>query len=182
MSVYIFLADGFEEVEAIAPIDLLRRAGVEVKTVGIGGTTVTGGHGVPVIADMSGDKFVLPSDAQMVVLPGGGTGTQNLMQSAVVEDVLQAAQQRGIYIAAICAAPTVLHKYNLLQTKRVTAFPSVQPSLTGSMVTGNAVEVDGKIITARAAGVALQFAHALIECLKGKPKADEVLAGLYPEF
>lgn len=178
---YVFLAEGFEEIEAVTPIDILRRAGVTVYTVGVGGKVIAGAHGIPVTADLDGEGFVLPQQADMVVLPGGGGGTENLKKSPLIETVLRQAAERDIYITAICAAPTVLHKYGLLTGKRVTAFPSVQASLTGSEVTGSGVEVDGKIVTARAAGVALQFGHVLAGLLVGKEKADEVLHSVYPE-
>lgn len=180
MTAYVFLADGFEEIEAMAPVDLMRRAGIKVCMVGVSGAEVTGGHGIQVAADMVGDGFVLPEDAGLVMLPGGGDGTKNLGQSPVVDKVLRDAQSRGIVIAAICAAPTVLHAKGLLDGKRVTAFPSVQEQLANAEVTGAAVEVDGNIITGRSAGVALAFAHALIQALAGRDKADEVLASVYP--
>lgn len=179
-TVYVFLAEGFEEIEALTPVDFLRRAGVEVKTVAIGANPVKGGQGIQVMADIAQEDFTLPQDAAMVLLPGGGLGTQNLGGSALVQQALQAAGQRGIYIAAICAAPTVLHKYGLLQGKTATAYPDVQPQLTGSNVTGAGVEVDGNIITARSAGVALQFAHTLAAIVAGAATADEVLESLYP--
>lgn len=178
--VYVFLADGFEEIEAITPVDVLRRAGVEVCTVGVTGTEVTGAHGISMRADVAGNDFTLPEDAAMVVLPGGGQGTQNLKESPLVARILADAAARGIYIAAICAAPTVLHQAGLLQGKRVTAFPSVQASLVQSQVTGGGVETDGNIITARSAGVALAFARQLAALLVGAAAADEVVANLYP--
>lgn len=178
---YVFLADGFEEIEAISPVDIMRRAGVAVVTVGVTGKAVTGGHGIVVMADVDGTAFVLPDNADLVLLPGGGTGTENLAKSDMVAGVLATAAQRAILIAAICAAPTVLHKAGLLQGKRVTAFPAVQGQLTGSHVTGAAVEKDGNIITGRSAGVALPFSHALVEALAGLQKADEVIEKLYPE-
>lgn len=181
-NVYVFLADGFEEIEAITPIDFLRRAGINVVTVGITGSTVKGAHNIFVSADVDGAGFVLPADAEMVVLPGGGTGTQNLQASRVVKHALQQAAKRNIYIAAICAAPTVLHTYGLLTNKQVTAFPTVQAQLTSSIVTGKPVEIEGKIITARSAGVALQFAYALSSLLAGQNKTDEVYKNLYPEI
>lgn len=180
-TVYIFLADGFEEIEAITPVDILRRAEVEVKTVGVTGATVTGSHGVVVQADINGADFTLPGDANMLVLPGGGLGTENLGKSLVVKQALEAASAAGIYIAAICAAPTVLHKYGLLQNKTVTAFPSVQAELTSCNVTGGAVETDSNIITARSAGVALQFAERLAAVLVGDEKAKKVVDSVYPE-
>lgn len=179
-TVYVFLAEGFEEVEALTPVDMLRRAEVPVQTVGVTGKTVTGSHGIPVVADVDGEGFALPQDAAMVVLPGGGPGTENLKQSPMVEAALNEANARGLYIAAICAAPTVLHKYGYLKGKTATAFPSVQGQLAGSTVTGKAVEVDGKVITGRSAGVALEFAHALVTAMAGGAKADEVVEKVYP--
>lgn len=177
---YIFLAEGFEEIEAVTPIDVLRRAGVTVVTVGVTGKTVPGAHSVPMVADMDGEGFILPQDADMVVLPGGGLGTQNLAASGMVAEVLAEAARRDIYIAAICAAPTVLHKAGLLKGRRVTAFPDVQKELVGSVVDGGPAVVDGKIITGRSAGVALKFAHELAQLLVGQQKADEVVENLYP--
>lgn len=179
-TVYLFLAEGFEEIEAITPIDILRRAGVEVKTVGVGGKTIKGSHDILVEADLFGDGFRLPADADMVLLPGGGLGTENLQKCTMIAQVLADASERGIYIGAICAAPTVLHKAGLLQGKTVTAFPSVQNQLTGSNVTGGAVEVDGTIITARSAGVALSYAKTLAALLVGEEKAEDVVANIYP--
>lgn len=180
-TVYIFLADGFEEIEALAPVDFLRRAGINVTTIGIAGKTVTGSHGITVLADEYNADFVLPQDAAMIVLPGGGDGTANLMESELVAKAIKAAREHDLYIAAICAAPTVLHKYGLLDGRTVTAFPSVQAQLSSSNVTGAAVEIDGKIITGRAAGVAWQFAHALTLVLASKDVADATLQQLYPE-
>lgn len=179
-TVYVFLADGFEEIEALAPVDLLRRAEVNVVTVGVTGKTVTGSHGIAVVADAEGKDFVLPEDAVMVVLPGGGLGTENLGKSPMVQEVLQKAQQSGLWIAAICAAPTVLHKYGLLDKKKATVFPAMQAEMPNSLVSGNAVERDGNIITARAAGVALEFSHALITAVCSREKADAVVQSIYP--
>ncbi len=172
---FVFLAEGFEEVEAITPVDLLRRAGVEVTTVGVGGQTVTGAHGIPVVADVPAEGFVLPKDAALVVLPGGMPGTVNLGKSPVVKSALHAAAGQGAVIAAICAAPTVLWQEGLLQGKRFTAFPGKLENATGA-----AVETDGNLVTARSAGVALAFAHALIKALLGGRAADETLAQTHP--
>lgn len=179
-TVYVFLAEGFEEVEALTPVDVLRRAGIPVCTVGLGGRMVKGGHGICVQADVDGADFTLPEDAAMVLLPGGGLGTQNLAASPVVAEALRRAAERDIFIAAICAAPTVLHAAGLLAGKRATAYPTEQAALAGAQVTGRAVEADGKIITGRAMGVALGFSHALVAALAGKEKADEVIDAVYP--
>lgn len=180
MAAYVFLAEGFEEIEAVTPIDLMRRAGIEVRTVGVAGRVVKGSHGIPVEADLTGEGFALPADAELVFLPGGGLGTENLGKSDLVAEVLREAAIRDLYIAAICAAPTVLNKAGLLNGRRVTAFPDVQGVLTDSQVTGDGVEVDGKIITGRSAGVALAFARALVAALAGEEKAAATLAALYP--
>lgn len=180
-NVYLFFATGFEEIEALTPVDILRRGGINVKTVGVGAKTVTGSHGVQVVADLDGQGFTLPEDAAMVVLPGGGLGTENLAESEMVSAAIQEAAKRKLYIGAICAAPTVLHKEGILGGKRVTAFPAVEEKLTGATYTGGPVEIDGNIITGRSAGVALQFAKTLLTALTGADKADEVMANLYPE-
>ncbi len=181
--VYVFLAEGFEEIEAFTPVDVLRRAGVNVTTVGVTGGQVPGAHGIVVRADVDGAGFTLPQNADLIMLPGGGPGTENLAKCDMIVAVLAEAAQRGIIIAAICAAPTVLHKAGLLAGRLVTAFPSVQKELTGATVTGAPVSVDrngGTIITARSAGVALLFSHALVLELLGAQKADETIASLYP--
>lgn len=180
-TVYIFLADGFEEMEAIIPIDFLRRAGCLLTTIGVTGKIVTGAHGIQVAADIEGENFVLPKEANMVVLPGGQPGTDNLTNSQVVKKMLEAAILQKCYIAAICAAPTVLHKYGIVKAKNVTAFPSVKNTLTDCVYTGNAVEVDGNVITARSAGVAFPFAFKLAQLLVGQETAQKTMNNLYPE-
>lgn len=173
--VVVFLADGFEEIEALTQVDILRRAGAEVVTVGVTGQTVQGAHGVPVIADVPAEGFTLPLDTQMVVLPGGGPGTENLKKSETVKQALAEAAEKGLVMGAICAAPSVLFQQGLLEGKRYTAFPGVLENASGQ-----AVEVDGNIITARSAGVALQFAHALVAALLGPEVADQTIQSVYP--
>lgn len=179
-TVYVFLAQGFEETEAVTPVDLLRRGGVPVVTVGLAGRAVTGAHGITLQADMDGADFELPADAAMVVLPGGGEGTENLRASAVVAAALAEAAARGLWIAALCAAPCVLHAAGLLRGRRAAAFPSVRRRLAGALVTDAAVEVDGNIITGRSAGVALGFGRALLAALRGEEPAERVVAQVYP--
>lgn len=179
--VYVFLADGFEEIEAITPVDFLRRAGADVNLVSLfeKDTMVVGAHGISIKADISAGGFVLPPDAEMLVFPGGG-GVELLRQSSFIRQVLEEAVNRGIYIAAICAAPLLLQDNKLLQGKNVTAFPAVQSKISGANVTGQPVEVQGNFITARSAGVALQFAHVLCAKLLGEAAANKVLESLYP--
>lgn len=159
--VYVFLADGFEEIEALAPVDILRRAGLTVKTVGVGGRVVTGSHGIAVSCDEVAGETALP-DMQAVVLPGGMPGTVHLEKSADVQAALDCAAEQGCLIAAICAAPSVLGHRGMLQGRRATCFPGFEPELTGAVVTGDRVTVDGCIVTARGAGAALEFGFQLV--------------------
>ncbi len=173
---FVFLAEGFEEIEALTPVDILRRGGVEVVTVGVTGKTVTGSHGIPVVADCGPEGFALPQDAALLVLPGGMPGTLNLAGSPLVRAALETAVQTGALLGAICAAPTVLQEAGLLEGRRFTAFPG---KLEGA--TGAAVERDGKLITARSAGVALAFSKALLAALLGEETAEKTVGLVYPE-
>ncbi len=171
--VYIFLADGFEEMEAIAPVDILRRGGVSVTTVGVGGKQVTGCHGISVLADcvLTDQTF---EDAQMLILPGGLPGADNLRQSQGVCQALVSAYERGAYLGAICAAPYVLGQLGLLRGRRVTCYPGFEEQLLGATPTGEAVVVDGTIITAKGPGVCDQFGYQLLSCLKGEACSGQV--------
>ena len=175
--VYVFLAEGFEEMEALAPIDLLRRVGVEVTTVGVGGKLIKGAHGVGFTADSDGEDLDF-SDVDCVVLPGGMPGTTNLDASPMVEACLMKAAEKNALIAAICAAPSVLGHKGLLKGKKATCFPGFEEDLLGALHTGAPVEKDGNIITARGAGVALDFALALVAELKDETAAKELQESL----
>ena len=175
--VYVFLAEGFEEMEALAPIDLLRRVGVEVTTVGVGGKLIKGAHGVGFTADSDGEDLDF-SDVDCVVLPGGMPGTTNLDASPMVEACLMKAAEKKALIAAICAAPSVLGHKGLLKGKKATCFPGFEEDLLGALHTGAPVEKDGNIITARGAGVALDFALALVAELKDETAAKELRESL----
>ena len=170
--VYMFLANGFEEIEALCPLDLLRRAGVEVKTVAVGGDAlrVTGSHGITVLADMD-EKDFADEAPEMVILPGGMPGSTNLDNSAVVDAAIRAALANDAYLAAICAAPMVLGKRDILQGKRAICFPGFEEYLRGANVAAERVVRDGKIITAAGMGVALDFGLALVAALCGKDAA-----------
>jgi len=172
--VYILLAPGFEEAEALVPADLLRRAGIEVALTALEGEEVTGGHQITVRADLSLDRVDLDR-ADMVVLPGGGVGVQNLGRSAAVEGLVREAAARGIPLAAICAAPTLLGRWGLLEGKRAVCYPGMEDQLTGARVCrdSGAVE-DVKLVTGRAAGSAFDFGLKLVEVLSGTDKAREV--------
>ena len=155
--VYVFLANGFEETEAIAPIDILRRCELDVVTVGVGEEVITSSHGISVIPDITEVDFVPSEEIDMIVLPGGMPGTLNLEKSRTVQEAIDYCTENGKYIGAICAAPSVLGKKNLLKGKKATCFPGFEDFLLGAEFTGAPVELDGKIITARGAGVAVEF-------------------------
>ena len=171
--IYMFLANGFEEVEALAPLDLLRRAGCEVTTVGIGGDMIVGSHRIAVQADIP-DTMFRDARPEMIILPGGMPGTKNLDASRTVDTALRAAASSGAYLAAICAAPMVLGKRGYLEGKTATCFPGFEEHLAGATLAQNGVRVvtDGKVITAAGMGVAVEFGLALVRALKGDDAAD----------
>lgn len=177
--VYILLAPGFEEAEALVPADLLRRANIETALVSITGEPVPGSHGVTVTADTDLDGVDL-SKADMVVLPGGGPGYKNLGKEPRVERLVKETAEKGLWMAAICAAPTLLGKWGLLTGKEAVCYPGMEEGLTGAQVrAASGVVVDGKIITGRAAGSAFDFGLALIEALEGEGAAQQVRNGIY---
>lgn len=168
--VYVFLADGFEEIEALTPVDFLRRAGVEVVTVGVGKKEITGSHNIKVIADITAEQ-ANPQNADMIVLPGGIPGTPNLQADRYVQNAIDYMIGNDKYVAAICAAPSILGEKEILKGKKATCYRGFEDKLIGAEYTGEAVCVDGKVITARSAGVAREFALELVEALKGKKAA-----------
>ena len=172
--VYLFLANGFEEIEALCPLDLLRRAGVEVTTVGINGAeTVMGAHGICVHTDLP-DTMYRDSKPEMIILPGGMPGAKNLDESRVVDTALRAAASSGAYLAAICAAPMVLGHRGYLNGKRAICFPGFESKLAGATLSDQRVVRDGNIITAAGMGVALEFGLTLVAALKGNETAEEL--------
>ena len=176
--VYILLAPGFEEVEALAPADLLRRAGIETALVSLDGAPVPGSHSITVTADITLDEVDLDK-ADMVVLPGGGPGYKNLGKDPRVEELVRKAVKRDLWVAAICAAPTLLGKWGLLEGKQAVCYPGMEEGLVGAVPPklGN-VARDGRIITGRAAGDAYDFAAELIEALLDRAAADRVLEAI----
>lgn len=171
--IYLFLAQGFEETEAIAPLDLLRRAGAEVKTIGVGGKRITGSHGIEVTADLEDGQIDL-EDLEMMILPGGMPGTRNLEHSPAVRASIAHCVQNGKKIAAICAAPSILGHMSLLSGHRAVCFPGYEKDLTGAEVKMDPVCVSGNFITARGAGVAVLFGLKLVEVLYGKQESDKI--------
>ncbi len=177
--VYVFLAPGFEIIEAMTPIDYLRRAKAEVRTVAVGAQNkiVLSSHGIPVIADID-ESEVDMNACELVVLPGGMPGTLNLEASETVQAALDHAAANHIPVGAICAAPSVLGHKGMLEGKKATCYPGFEKDLYGADHTGAPVETDGLIVTGRAAGNANQFAFALIERLYGKEAAEAVKASV----
>jgi 4-methyl-5(b-hydroxyethyl)-thiazole monophosphate biosynthesis len=176
--ILIHLADGFEEIEAITPIDVLRRAGCEVETVSVNGrNTVTSRRGVIVQADKQFNE-VNYDNADVILLPGGQPGADNLNKHTGLKKQILQYHSEGKILAAICAAPLVLGSAGVLKNRKVTCFPGTEPMLTGAHCTGKAVEVDGNIVTGKGPGVALKFSLALVEILVGKDKSDELKAAM----
>ena len=178
--IYMFLANGFEEVEALAPLDLLRRAGCEVTTVGVGGgDMIVGAHGIAVGADIP-DTMFRDSKPEMVILPGGMPGTRHLDESRTVDAALRTAFNSGAYVAAICAAPMVLGKRGYLQGKKAVCFPGFEEHLKGAILQPEGVKVvtDGKVITAVGMGVAVEFGLSLVRALKGDEAATALRSAI----
>lgn len=175
--IYVFIAPGFEEIEGIAVLDILRRAGLDARSVGIGGTTITGSHGIAVECDLS-DAQAVTEELVMIVLPGGMPGTRNLEASPVVQRMIDHAVEQDLWIAALCAAPSILGHKKLLEGRRVTCFPSFESELGAAVYTGNRVEVDGKLITGKGPGAAVAFALQLVAGLKGTEPAGSLEASL----
>lgn len=174
--IYMFLANGFEEIEALMPLDLMRRAGLPVKTVGVGSLDITGSHGITVKADMLDSDFS-DNSPECVILPGGMPGTTNLDASPVVHKALDLALENNSLICAICAAPMILGKRGILKGKNATCFPGFEEYLEGANVGGRAVR-DGQVITGVGMGAALEFGIEIVAALKGRAEADKLFAAV----
>ena len=172
--VYVLLAEGFEEVEALTPVDLLRRAGVAAKLVGVTGKTVIGSHGIGIETDLIMDEADW-NMADMIVLPGGMPGTTNLYADNRVTDAVQKCYDEGKYIAAICAAPSViLGGMGMLKGRKATCYPGMEDGMIGATPLKRACVVDGRMITACGVGGALDFGCALVSALCGEEKARKI--------
>lgn len=174
---YVFLADGFEEVEALAPVDILRRAKLDVKTVGVTGREVTGSHNVTVKADIALSD-VQTDDIEGVILPGGMPGTLNLEKSQGVIDAVKYAYENQKIVAAICAAPSIFGHLGYLDGRKATCFPSFETELKGAEYTAAHTETDGNVITAKGAGCAVEFGHAIVSKALSKEAADKVIGDM----
>lgn len=175
--VLILLAPGFEEIEAVTAIDILRRAGVEVTVAGTVEGPMEGSRRVKLLADLSIGK-VAGGDYDMIVLPGGQPGTNNLAKDERVGRILKEAAAKEKYISAICAAPSILASAGLLAGKKATSHPSVQERMEGADYSEARVVIDGKWVTSRSPGTAMEFAFALVRLLVGEEKAKEVNQGV----
>ena len=172
--VYVLLGTGFEEVEAIAPVDLMRRAGISVLTVGVTGKTVYGGHNIGVEADITIDQMDL-TDLEMIVLPGGLGGVASARACQPALDAIRFAWENGKFVAAICAGPTVLADLHITDGKQATCYPGCESGMGGAnMVSETACVRDGNLITGTSAGCAVSFGLALVEALKGPETAKAI--------
>ena len=172
--IYMFIAEGFEEIEALCPLDIMRRAGIEVTTVGIGRKEITGAHGITVRTDICSREYSRVKDFDMIFLPGGMPGTLNLANSKPVIESIRRAVENDKYIAAICAAPSILGDMGLLEGKEAICYPGFEDRLTGATISKNRVALDGKILTAAGMGAALDMGLKIVEIYRGKEKADEL--------
>jgi len=179
--VYVMLADGFEEIEALTVVDVLRRAGIDVSTVSISDSkTVTGSHKIPVISDiLLGDADL--DNAEMVVLPGGMPGTENLYNNHVLEKSLAHRVKNEKWIAAICAAPIILGRRGYLKGMEAVCFPGFEEELDGASVKSDKVVISNKIITSKGPGTALDFALTIVSVLKDENTARKLKAGMQAE-
>ena len=173
--VYMLLGTGFEETEAIAPLDLLRRAGVSVATVGLNGKTIFGGHGIGVTADMEIGEMDL-TNLDMIILPGGLGGVASIRACTAAMEAIRFAWENGKYVAAICAGPTVLADLGITDGKNATCYPGCESQMGNANMVCEAAVRDGKLITGTSAGCTILFGLALIEALKGQAEADRIAA------
>ena len=170
--VYVFFATGFEEIEGLTCVDLMRRADIDVTTVSVTGErTVVGSHKIPVQMDKLFDEVDF-GQAQMLVLPGGGPGTKNLEACEPLMQQIDAFYASGKYIAAICAAPSIFGHRGILKGKRACAYPCFEDHLEGAAVTAGPVEVNGNVITSRGMGTSIPFGLAIAGVFCGQDKAD----------
>ncbi len=168
----LLLADGFEEIEALTPLDVLRRMGADIKTVSIQGPYVTGAHGIQVLADLTAAELDVESVSHLI-LPGGMPGAANLDASTITDTLIAKVQRSGGIIGAICAAPFILGRRGLLQGKKAVCFPGFEDQLIGATVLYDTpVAIDTSIVTAKGMGAALPFSYALAEKILGKSRGE----------
>ena len=180
-TIFVFLAEGFEEIEALTPVDVLRRAGLAVQTVSVmDGQVVVGAHGVPVVSDLMFDE-INPESAEMILLPGGLPGATNLDAHEGLSQLILNFAAAEKPLAAICAAPLVFGNRGLLAGKKATCYPGFETYLQGAEYTAALVEKDGNFITGKGPGAALEFAFAIVEKYCGIGKVNELKQGMMIE-
>lgn len=171
--VYVLLGTGFEETEAITPIDLMRRAGIPVQTVGLNGKVVYGGHGIGVEADITVEKMDL-NNLELIMLPGGLGGVRSIRESKPAMDAIRFAYENGKFVAAICAGPTILADLGITDGKDAVCYPGCEAEMgNANMVSAPCIR-SGKVITGTSAGCAVAFGLALVEALKGTEEAERI--------
>lgn len=172
--VVILLGTGFEEAEALVPADLMRRAGIEVALVGVDGARIAGGHGIAVQADQTLDG-IDPEQVELLMLPGGLGGVEAIGASSAARELIHRVWDAGRYVAAICAAPTLLARMGLLKGHRAVCYPGMEDRMEGALPQPDAqVVVDGKLITGQAPGAAFPFALQLVETLRGPDAVEQI--------
>lgn len=175
---YAFLAKGFEEVEAIAAIDVIRRAEIEIFTVGIGSKIVCGSHNIPVFCDLDENEIELNENIEGILLPGGMPGTLNLENSETVNKFIDYCSINNKLICAICAAPSILGHKGFLDGKKAVCFPGFEDELKGAEISKDFVVCDDNIITAKGMGSAVDFGIEIVKNIKGSDKATRLKASL----
>ncbi len=175
--ILVLLADGFEEIEALTPVDMLRRAGLEVVTVGITGKVANGAHGIPVVCDAVPEDIDL-GKVELAIFPGGMPGATNLDASPFTDEVIAAVTKNGGRLAAICAAPLVLGRRGLLNGRSAICYPGFERELVGATLSDHSVVTDGNITTAKGMGVALEFAKELVSLTVDKDTAERLGAAI----
>lgn len=178
--ILVLLANGFEEIEALTPIDVLRRAGLDVQSCGLNGKRIKGSHGIFVEADLLPEEVKL-DEVTIAIFPGGMPGATNIDSHPFTNKAIDAVTKNGGRLAAICAAPLVLGRRGLLDGKRATCYPGFEGELTGAVVTGEGVVTDGSITTAKGMGVALEFAKELVRITLGEEKAKDISRSIMEE-
>lgn len=174
---YLFLANGFEITEAMAPLDIMRRAGLDVKTVGVSGETVQSSHGITVVPDIALTDISY-DNIEGAILPGGMPGTLNLEANKDVINCVMHCFENGKLVASICAAPSIFGHLGILEGRRATCFPGFEKDLRGANPTGAHTETDGNVITAKGAGCALEFGSAIVSYALDKATADKILSDM----
>ena len=176
--IYVFLANGFEEIEALAVVDVLRRAELDVLTVGVGEDFVIGSHQIPVACDIPEKNLILDEKVEAIVLPGGMPGTLNLEKSVVVQKAIDWAVENNKLVCAICAAPSILGHKGLLEGKKATCFPGFEEELFGAEISKEYVVKDGNFITAKGMGSAIEFGLQIAEILTSPLEVKKIRASL----